>query len=160
MEKTPRLYPSAPLEYKYVDLKRRLEKKLNYVNRFNNSDNTIKANITYLKNENRKSKKKFKNCNTLTSILESVDTVVFISSTTTSVTLSVTGIDLIITSISAGNACSLSLAIKVLDRIKKNRYNVCLKQYEKHQQTIKSSVELYRKSLQDNVIDKMQVNLF
>ena len=35
-----------------------------------------------------------------------------------------------------------------------NKYNKHRKQYEKHQQTIKSFDILYRESLQDNVIDK------
>ena len=35
-----------------------------------------------------------------------------------------------------------------------NKYNKHRKQYEKHQQTIKSFDILYRESLQDNVIDE------
>ena len=58
---------------------------------------------------------------TLTSILESVDTVVFIASTTTFVTLSVTVIGLIVVPISAGSACSLLLANKNIH--KKNLKN-------------------------------------
>ena len=36
------------------------------------------------------------------------------------------------------------------------KYNKYKKQYEKHQQTIKSFDKLYRKSLQDNVIEKSE----
>ena len=54
--KTDKLYPSAPLEN--IDLERRLEKKLNDVNSFNNHINNIKEMITYFKDENNKSKKR------------------------------------------------------------------------------------------------------
>ena len=57
--KTDRLYPSAPLE-KDINLEQRLEKKLNDVNSFNNHINNIKEMITYFKDRNNKSKKKYK----------------------------------------------------------------------------------------------------
>ena len=53
-----RLYPSAPFEN--IDLEQRLEKKLNNVNSFNNHINNIKEMITYFKDKNNKSKKKYK----------------------------------------------------------------------------------------------------
>ena len=66
--KTDRLYPSAPL--KKIDLEQRLEKKLNDVMSFNNSVNNIIEMITYFKDENNKSKKKYKKYKTLTKILK------------------------------------------------------------------------------------------
>ena len=56
--KTHRLYPSAPLENN--DLEQTLGKKLNDVNSFNNHINNIKEMITYFKDKNNKSKKKYK----------------------------------------------------------------------------------------------------
>ena len=58
-QKTDRLYPSAPLQQD--DLEQRLEKKLNDVNSLNNNINNIKEMITYFKNKNHKSKKRYKN---------------------------------------------------------------------------------------------------
>ena len=55
-QKCDRLYPSAPLEI--IDLEQRLEKKINDVNRFNNSINNNKEMITHFKDENNKPKKK------------------------------------------------------------------------------------------------------
>ena len=55
--KTEKLYPSALL-LENIDLERRLEKKLNDVNSFNNSNNNIKEMITYFKDKNNRSKKK------------------------------------------------------------------------------------------------------
>ena len=154
-QKTDKLYPSAPL-LENIDLEKRLEKKINDVNSFNNHINNIKEMITYFKDKNNKSKKRYKNYKTLNTILESVDSIVIIGATSTSITLSVTGIGLIILPISAGIACSLSLGNKILHKIIINKYNKYKKLYERDQKTIKSFDKLYRKSLQDNVIDKTE----
>ena len=153
--KTERLYPSAPL-LQNIDIEKRLEKKINDVNSFNNHINNIKEMITYFKDKNNKSKKRYKNYKTLNTILESVDSIVIIAATSTSITLSITGIGLIVLPIAAGVACSLSLGNKVLHKLIINKYNKYKKQYERDQNTIKSFDKLYRKSLQDNVIDKTE----
>ena len=70
--------------------------------------------------------------------MESVDSIVIIGATLTSITLSITGIGLIILPISAGIACTLSLGNKLLHKIVINKYNKYKKQYERDQQTIKS----------------------
>ena len=90
-QKTDKLYPSAPL-LENIDLEKRLEKKINDVNSFINHVNNIKEMITYFKDKNHKSKKKYKNYKTLNAVLESVDGIVIIAATSTSITLSITGI--------------------------------------------------------------------
>ena len=152
-QKCENVYPSAPL-LENIDLEKRLEKKTNDGNSFNNHINNIKKMITYFKDKNNKSEKKYKNYKTLNTILESVDSIVIIAATSTSITLSVTGIGSIVLPVSAGVACALSLGNKVLHKIIINKYNKYKKQYEKDQLTNKSFDKLYRKSLQDNVIDK------
>ena len=154
-QKTGKLYPSAPL-LENIDLEKRLEKKINDVNSFNNHINNIKEMITYFKDKNNKSKKRYKNYKTLNTILESVDSIVIIGATSTSITLSITGIGLIVLPISASIACGLSLGNKILHKLIINKYNKYKKQYERDQQTIKSFDKLYRKSLQDNVIKKSE----
>ena len=151
--KIDKLYPSAPL-LESIDLEKRLEKRINDVNSFINHISNIKEMITYFKDKNNKSKKKYKNYKTLNTILESVDCIVIIGATSTSITLSITGVGLIILPISAGVACALSLGNKILHKLIINKYNKYKKQYERDQNTIKSFDKLYRKSLQDNVIDK------
>ena len=112
--------------------------------------------ITYFKDKSNKSKKRSNNYETLNTVSESVDSVVIIGATSTSITLSVTGVGLIILPISAGFACTLSLGNKVLHKLIINKYNKYKKQYERDQQTNKSFDKFYRKSLQDNVIDKTE----
>ena len=131
--KTERIYPSAPPENKTIDLEQRLAKKFNDVNSFNNSVNSIKELTTYLKKIKIVNQKKFKNYKSFTSKLESLYTVVNIGSTTTSVTLSVTGVGLIVLQISAGIACALSSIIgdKVLHKISLSKYNKCKKTISK-----------------------------
>ena len=55
--KTDRLYPSAPL-LENIDLEKRLEKRINDVNSFNNHISNIKEMIIYFKDKNNKSKKR------------------------------------------------------------------------------------------------------
>ena len=152
-QKCEKLYPSAPL-LENIDLEKRLEKKINDVNSCNNHINNNKEMITYFKDKNNKSKKRYKNYKTLNTVLESVDSIVIIGATSTSITLSITGMGLIILPISAGLACGLSLGNKILHKLIINKYNKYKKQYERDQLTIKSFDRLYRKSLQDNLIDK------
>ena len=154
-QKCDKLYPTAPL-LENIDLEKRLEKKINDVNSFNNHVNNIKEMITFFKDKNHKSKKRYKNYETLNTILESVDSIVIIGATSTSISLSVTGVGLIILPISAGIACGLSLGNKVLHKLITNKYNNYKELYERDQQTIKSFDKLYRKSLQDNIIDKTE----
>ena len=153
--KTDKLYPSAPL-LENIDLEKRLEKKINDVNSFNNHINNIKEMITFFKDKNNESKKRYENYESLNTVLESIDSIVIIAATSTSITLSVTGVGLIILPISAGIACALSLGNKILHKLIINKYNKYKKLYEPDQQTIKSFDKLYRKSLQDNVIDKTE----
>ena len=135
--KTDNLYPSAPL-LENIDLEKRLEKKINDIYSFYNHINNIKEMITYFKDKNNKSKKRYKNYKILNTILESVDSIVIIGATSTSITLSVTGFGLVILPISAGFACGLSLGNKILYKVIMNKYNKYKKQYERDQQTIKS----------------------
>ena len=154
-QKCDKLYPSAPL-LEIIHFEKRLEKKINDVNSFNNHVNNIKEMIIYFKDKNHKSKKKYKKFKTITTILKSFDTFVIIATTSSSVTLSLTGIGLIVIAISTASACALSIGNKVIYEIIINKYNKYKKQYEKDQQSIKSFDKLYRKSLRNSVIDKSE----
>ena len=93
---------------------------------------------------------------TITTKLKSFDTSVIIATTSSSITLSLTGIRLIAIPISTPTACGLSIANKVIYEIVINKYNKYKKQYEKDQQTFEFFDNVYRKKLQDNVIDKSE----
>ena len=113
-QKSDRLYPSAPLEK--IDHEQRLKKKINDVNGFNNHINNIKKMIKYFKIKTINQKRIKKNYKTLNTILESIDSIVIIGATSNSITLSITGIALMILPISASIACTLSLGGKILHK--------------------------------------------
>ena len=85
-----------------------------------------------------------------------MDTIVIIGARSTSITLSISGIGLLVLQKSTGIACTLSLGNKVLHKIIINRYNKYKKQFDKDQQTIKTVDKLNRKFLQDIIIDKTE----
>ena len=102
--------------------------------------------IVYFKDKTHKSKKNLKNYKILNTILESADKVVIMGATSTSITLSLTGVGFFIFPIAARNACTQSVGNKVLQKIIIKNYKKNEKQYDKDQQTIKSFYKLYRKS--------------
>ena len=106
--------------------------------------------ITYFKNKNNKSKKKSKNYKSLNTVIESIDSIIIIGATSTSIILSINGIGLIVLPKSAGIACTLSLGNKLLHKLIINKYKKKQKKYEKDQQTFKSFDKLYKKCLQDD----------
>ena len=152
--KTDRLSPSAPIGN--INLEQRLEEKINDVNSSNNSINNIKQMITYFKAKNTKSKKKYVNYKPLTTILKGFDTIGIIATRSYSITLKITGIGLIVLLISTTSGCALSIGNNVLYGIIINKYNKYRKHYEKDQKIIKSFDKLYRKSLQEDTIDKSE----
>ena len=124
---TDGLYPSAPFENKNIDLEQRLKKKINDVNSFNKHISSIKEMITYFEDKNNKSKKKYKNYKTISTVLKSFDSFVIIATTSSSITLSLTGIGLIVVPKSTASACPLSIGNKVLYEVIINKY----KKYKK-----------------------------
>ena len=74
--------------------------------------------------------------------------------TSNSITLCLTGVGLIVIPKSTATARGISIGNKVIYDIFINKHNKNKKRYEKDQQTIRSFVKLYRKTLQDNVIDR------
>ena len=114
-QKTDRFYPSAALENN--DSEQRLKKKLKDVNAFNNHINNIKELITYFKDKNYKSVKKYKKYEMITPILKCFETFVFIAPASSSIALSLTGIGLIAIPLSTAGACGLLIGNKVLYEI-------------------------------------------
>ena len=91
-----------------------LKKRLSDVNIFNNHINNTKEMITYFKEKNNKSKKKYKKYKMITTLLKSFDTFVISGTTTSSITLSLTGIGSIVIPISTTSACALLFGNEVL----------------------------------------------
>ena len=92
----------------------------------------------------------------MTTIIKSFDTFVIIATTSSYITLSLTGVGLIAIPISTATSWRLSIGNEVMYELIINKYNKYKEQYEKDQQTFKSFDKFYRTSLQDNVIDKSE----
>ena len=145
------LYLGAP--FKNFDLEQRLERKLNDVNSIKNSNKNIKELIIHLKDKNNRSKNNKKNYKMLTTILKTIETIVIVIATSSSITLSLKGIYSIVISISTGVACGLSIGNKVIYEIFMQKFSK-YKKYEKDQQNIEFFDKLNRKSSQNNISDK------
>ena len=89
-------------------------------------------------------------------MLKSFYTIVIITKTSSSYTLGLTGIALVVIPKSTAIACGLSTGNKVIFEIVMRKYNKYNEQYEKDKQTLKSFDKLYRKSLQDNVVEETE----
>ena len=92
----------------------------------------------------------------MTTILKTFDTLVIIPTTSSSITLSLTGVDLIVIPITTATACGLSIPNKVLYETFINKYIKCKELYERDQNSFKSFINLHRNSSQDIVIDKTE----
>ena len=79
--------------------------------------------ITYFGDKNNKSKKKCKKVKSITTILKSFDRFVVIATSSSSITLSLTGISLIAIPISTATAFGLSIDNKVIFEIIENKHN-------------------------------------
>ena len=113
-QRTETLYPSEPIEK--IDLEQKLEKNQLMLTVLKAISATLKKRLHTSRIKIMNQKVKNENYKTLNTMLESVDTIVLIGSTT-SVKLSGTGICLITLPTSAGIACTLSLGNKVLYKI-------------------------------------------
>ena len=85
---------------------------MNDVNSFKNHVSNIKEKITYFKDRDQKSKKKYIEDKTITPILKSFDTLVIITMTSTSITLTLTGIGLIVIPLTTASATIYQLVMK------------------------------------------------
>ena len=72
--------------------------------------------------------KEFKNYKSLNTVLKSVDSIIIKGVTSTSITLSITGVGLILLPISAGIVCTLSLGHKIIHKLLINKHNKYKKQ--------------------------------
>ena len=99
--------------------------------------------IPYIKDENRKPKKNLK-IYSLIYNKETVGTFVFIATTSNSATLSKTGFLLIVTHVSTGVACGITLAKKSLYQLIMQKVNKDKRFHEVAAQIIKAFDSLYK----------------
>ena len=97
---------------------------------------------------------------TLTTILKSIDKFLNTATTSSLITLSLTGIGTLAILISTATACRLSIGNKVLYEIIINKYNKYKETYEKTNKLLNFLTYLIKKALQDNLIDTIDLDSF
>jgi len=135
-------------------LEQQLELRLKEMNSFNNSVNNIKDIKNFYNYETKKYKKLNDRFKLLNNLLQTIDTLIILGVTSTSVTLSVTGVGIIIVPISAGVGGFLGISSKLISEYLKRREKYHLKKYTLSLKTLEDFQKLHSKCLEDSKIDQ------
>ena len=148
-----KLYPNLE-QQSSVNWEEIINKKLKEVNSFNNSINNINLISKFYEDEYRKLKNIYNKFKTMNKILNTVDSLVIISTTSTSITFSITGFGIITIPIIAGIGCGITITSKIICEYLKTREKFYLENYTLSHITLQEFRKLHQKSLEDNVIDQ------
>ena len=125
----PSKTPSAPYDVESM-INKRLQSELQKVNSFNNSIQNISLMMKYYELEENKHKKKYTKNKLIKNIINSTDGLRIIGTTSASVTLSNTGVGIIVVPITAGVGCATGILVKICSSsLKKKEQNYKLKYY-------------------------------
>ena len=109
---TPQTAPSAPYDVESM-INKRLQSELQKVNSFNNSIQNISLMTKYYELEENKYKKKYTKYKLINNIINSTDGLIILGTTSASVTLSITGVGIIVVPITAGVGCATGILVKI-----------------------------------------------
>ena len=156
---TPTTPPSAPYDVESM-INKRLQNELQKVNSFNNSIRNISLMMKYYELEERKYKKKYTKHKLINNLINSLDGIIVIGTTSASISLSITGVGIIVVPIAAGVGCTTGILVKICSSyLKKKEQNYKLK-YTIIQKTLDDFRQLYVASLKDNHIDGKEYHRF
>ena len=156
---TPTAPPSAPYDVESM-INKLLQSELQKVNSFNNSIQNISLMMKYYGMEEKKYKQKYTKNKLINNIINSFDGIIVIGTTSTSVTLSITGVGIIVVPITAGVGCATGILVKICSSyLKKKEQNYKLN-YAIIQKTLDDFRQLYITSLKDNLIDEKEYQRF
>ena len=151
----PNLNPNDNVNWEEI-----INKKLKEVNSFNNSINNINLISKFYEEEYKKLKKKYNKFKTLNKILNTIDSVVIIGFTSTSITFSLTGFGIITIPIIAGIGCGITITSKIICEYLKTKEKSYLEKYTLSYNTLQDFKKLHQKSLEDNVLDQNEYKRF
>ena len=117
--------------------------------RFKFSVNNIKEKITNFRDDNRKLTEQNLKSKLFSTILKSTDFVVIFATTVTSLTLSVTGIDLIVIPLSIGCACIMTIISFSVEHKKFMQKDKRRKKHYKRAQDLKKLPTVFIKCIQN-----------
>ena len=151
-----KLYPCL-LESDNLD-KGSLDMRLKEINSFNNSIQNIKDIQNFYNHEAKKYKKKSKQYKHVNCLIQSVDGVSVLAVSSTCVTLSVTGVGLVVELIARGRGAGLCIFSKLLGEYLKRKEQHNIKKYTLAGRTLHDYQKLHSKCLEDNKIDLSEYN--
>ena len=157
----PSLTPSTPAPYDVESMiNKRLQSELQKVNSFNNSIQNISLMMKYYEMEEKKYKQKYNKYKLINNLINSLDGIIVIGTTSASISLSITGVGIIVVPIAAGVGCTTGILVKICSSyLKKKEQNYKLK-YTIIQKTLDDFRQLYVTSLKDNCIDEKEYHRF
>ena len=160
---TPTAPPSAPYDVESMinkQMQSALQNELQKVNSFNNSIQNISLMMKYYELEEKKYKKKYTKYKLIKNLINSFDGIIVIGTTSASISLSITGVGIIVVPIAAGVGCTTGILVKICSSyLKKKEQNYKLK-YTIIQKTLDDFRQLYVTSLKDNHIDEKEYHRF
>ena len=137
-----------------------LQSELQKVNSFNNSIQNISLMMKYYEMEEKKYKQKYNKYKLINNLINSLDGIIVIGTTSASISLSITSVGIIVVPIAAGVGCTTGILVKICSSyLKKKEQNYKLK-YTNIQKTLDDFRQLYVASLKDNHIDEKKHHRF
>ena len=151
-----KLYPS--FQPQVDSLEQHLNLRLKEINSFNNSIQNIKDIKNFYNHEAKKYKKKSKQYKLINCLIQSVDGVSILAVSSTCVTLSITGVGLVVVPVASGIGAGLCIISKLLGEYLKRKEQHNLKKYTLAGRTLHDFCKLHSKCLEDNKIDLNEYN--
>ena len=135
-----------------------LDMRLKEINSFNNSFQNIKGIQNFYNHEAKKYKKKSKIYKLINCLIQSIDGVSVLSVSSTCVTLSVTGVGLVVVPIASGIGSGLCIISKIAGEYLKRKEQHNIKTYTLASRTLHDYQKLHSNCLEDNKIDLNEYN--
>ena len=135
-----------------------LDLRLKEINSFNNSNQNIKDIQNFYNHEAKKYKKKSKIYKIINGLIQSIDGVSVLAVSSTCVTLSVTGVGLVVVPIASGIGAGLCIISKIAGEYLKRKEQHNIKKYTLAGRTLHDYQKLHSKCLEDNKIDLSEYN--
>ena len=135
-----------------------LDMRLKEINSFNNSIQNIKDIQNFYNHEAKKYKKKSKTYKVINGLIQSIDGVLLLGVSSTAITLSVTGVGLVVVPIASGIGAGVSIFSKILNEYLKRKERHNIKKYTLAGRTLHDYQKLHSKCLEDNKIDLNEYN--
>ena len=140
-----KLYAEPAKLYPCLQQDQNLDLRLKEINSFINSIQNIKNIQNFYNHEAKKYKKKSKIYKTINGLIQSIDGVLLLGVSSTAITLSVTGVGLVVVPIASGIGAGVSIISKILNEYLKRKEQHNIKKYTLAGRTLNDFCKLHSK---------------